>query len=355
MMATIFQNGPPDHIRGIGQMNNKNTPPDRSFGRGPITRVVAPSLSFGQHPGLVERLRALYPDAKINTEGRLIHLNEDELIEYLRGYEAALVSLEWITDRVLASLPELRVVVKLGVGLDKIDPEAMRRHGVRLGWKAGVNATSVAELTICTAIMALRHVLSRNLQMRAGKRPMQAMGRLLSGRTVGVHGCGHVGREFIRLLQPFGCEILANDIEDRSAFYAKHGVKAVGTDELWARSEILSIHLTVTNKTRGLYGPAVLDRLRPDCILINTARGQIVDEAAVKERLKDGRLAIAAIDAFQREPNEDDEFLNLPNLIATPHIGASSEEARWSMGVAAIEGITDNFIVEPGVCPFDDR
>ncbi len=329
--------------------------PDRSAGLGPVTRVAAPSLSFGQHPGLVEKLRAKYPSARINTEGKLIHLNEDELIEYLKGYEAALVSLEWITDRVLASLPELRVVVKLGVGLDKIDQHAMRKNGVRLGWKAGVNALSVAELTVCTAIMALRHVLSRNLMMREGKRPMQAMGRLLSGRTVGVHGVGHVGREFIRLLQPFGCEILANDIEDRSAFYAKYGVKAVDQEELWARSEILSIHLTVTNTTRGLYGARVLDKLKPGAILINTARGQIVDEKAIKERLKDGRLGLAAIDAFQREPNEDDEFLNLPNLIATPHIGASSEEARWSMGLAAIDCINENFLVEPGVYPFDDR
>jgi phosphoglycerate dehydrogenase-like enzyme len=177
----------------------------------------------------------------------------------------------------------------------------------------------------------------------------------LSGRTFGIHGCGHVGREVVRLLQPFGCEIIANDIADRSAFYEKYGVKAVDPDELWERSEILSIHLTVTNKTRGLYGPEVLDRLRPDCVLINTARGQILDEAAVKERLKDGRLAVAVIDAFQREPPEDDEFLNLPNLIATPHIGASSEEARWNMGIAAIEGIKENFLVEPGVYPFDDR
>ena len=328
---------------------------DRSIGLGPITKVVAPSLSFGQHPGLVERLRQIHPTAKINTEGKLIHLSEDELIDYMRGYEACLVSLEWITDRVLAELPELRVCVKLGVGLDKIDPHALKKHGVRLGWKAGVNALSVAELTICTAIMGLRNVLSRNILMRDGKRPMQAMGRLLTGRTVGIHGVGHVGREVIRLLQPFGCEILANDIEDRSAFYAKYGVKAVSVEELWERSEILTLHLTVTNKTYGLYGAEVLDKLKPGCILINTARGQIVDEVAIKERLKSGRLGAAAIDAFQREPTEDDEFLNLPNLIATPHIGAASIEARWAMGVAAIEAITDNFRVEPGTYPFDDR
>ena len=334
---------------------NSKTAPDRSAGQGPITRVAVPSSSFSHHPGLIERLHARYPDAKINTEGRLLHLSDDELIAYLAGYEAALVSLERINDRVLEALPELRVVSRIGVGLNTIDPYAMRRHGVRLGWKPGVNALPVAELTLCTATMALRHVLPRNLLMRAGERPMAAMGRQLSGRTVGIHGCGHVGREVVRLLQPFGCEILANDIEDRSAFYAQYGVKAVEPDELWERSEILSIHLTVTNKTRGLYGPEVLDRLKPGCILINTARGEIVDEAAVKERLKDGRIAVAAFDVFQREPADDDELLKLPNFIATPHLGAATEEARWAMGIAAIQGITDNFIPEPGVYPFNDR
>jgi phosphoglycerate dehydrogenase-like enzyme len=334
---------------------NRITPPDRSDGLKPIEKVVAPSLTFSKHPGLVSRLLDVYPEAKCNTDGRLLHLDEDELIAFMDGYEAALVSLEWITERVLTELPELRLIVKLGVGLDKIDPHALKKQGVRLGWKPGVNATSVAELTICTAIMALRQVLPRNLMMRAGERPMQAMGQLLTGRVFGIHGCGYVGREVVRLLQPFGCEIIANDIEDRSDFYDKYGVKSVSSEELWERSEILSLHLTVTKSTYGLYGAEVLDRLRPDCVLINTARGQILDEDSVKQRLKDGRLGVAAIDAFQREPNEDDEFLNLPNLIATPHIGASSEEARWNMGIAAIEGLTKNFLVEPGVHPFDDR
>ena len=151
----------------------------------------------------------------------------------------------------------------------------------------------------------------------------------------------------MRLLQPFSCEILANDIADRSAFYEKYGVKAVDTDELWERSEILSIHLTVTNKTRGLYNSEVLDRLKPGCILINTARGQILDEAAVKERLKDGRLAVAAIDAFQREPTDDDEFLNLPNLIATPHMGGNTAEIGAHQGRIVSEDLARLLRSEP--------
>jgi len=181
------------------------------------------------------------------------------------------------------------------------------------------------------------------------------MGRQLTGRVVGVHGCGEIGKEFVRLLQPFGCTVLACDIKDYADFYAEHRVTPVGLDELLARSEVLSIHLTVTNRTRGLYDAATLDKLRSDCVLINTARGRIIDETALKERLKSGRIAAAAIDAFAIEPPTDDELFNLTNFIATPHIGAGAEEARWLMGITAIEGLVDNFLPEPGVAPFEDR
>ena len=321
----------------------------------PPKRVAVPAVSFGQHPGLVKLLRERYPDAKINTEGVPYYRTEQDTIEYLRGYDAAIVSFEPINDRVLASLPELRVVAKLGVGLDKIDPAAMRKHGVRLGWTPGVNKRSVAELTLCLAIAGLRHVVDLNAAMRRAERPLQRMGRHLTGRVVGIHGCGEIGKEFVKLLQPFECTVLACDIKDYGEFYARYGVTAVGFDELLARSEVLSIHLTVTKLTRELYGASTLDKLRRDCVLINTARGRIVDERALKERLKSGKIAAAAIDAFALEPPNDDELLRLPNFIATPHIGASAEEARWRMGETAIQGLTDNFIPEPGVFPFEDR
>lgn len=326
---------------------------DRSAGKGPVRRVAVPAVSFGQHPGLVALIRERYPDAKVNTGGLTVYRSEEETIAYLKGYEAAVVSFETINDRVLAALPELRVVSKLGVGLDRIDPAAMRRHGVRLGWTPGVNRRSVAELALCAAIALLRHVPACNLAMRAGERPLQRIGRQLSGRVVGVHGTGQIGQEFIRLLAPFGCTILGCDIRDCSAFYTEHGVEAVDFEALLVRSEVLSIHLPVTSATRWLYDGPVLDRLRTDCVLINTARGRIVDEAALRERLADGRLFAAAVDAFETEPPEDDALLNLPNFLATPHIGAGSREARWAMGTTALDGLSDNFLPEPGVYPFE--
>ena len=321
----------------------------------PPKRVAVPAISFGQHPGLVTLLRERYPDCKVNTEGIPHYRSERETIDYLRGYDAAIVSFEPINERVLAALPELKVIAKLGVGLDKIDPAAMRRHGVRLGWTPGVNKRSVAELALCMAIAALRHVVDLNAAMRRAERPLQRMGRQLTGRVVGIHGCGEIGKELVRLLVPFDCTVLACDIKDYRDFYTEHRVQPVDFAELLARSEVLSIHLTVTNATRGLYDAATLDRLRPDCVLVNTARGRIIDEDALKERLKNRRIAAAAIDTFAVEPPTDDELLNLPNFIATPHIGAGSEEARLRMGTTAIEGLIDNFLPEPGKFPFEDR
>src|SRR5262245_4977713 len=111
-------------------------------------RVVVPAISFGQHAGLVKLLRERYPNSKVNTEGVPYYRSEEDTDAYLEGYDAAIVSFEPINDRVLAALPELKVVSKLGVGLDKIDPAAMQRRGVRLGWTPGVNKRSVAELTL---------------------------------------------------------------------------------------------------------------------------------------------------------------------------------------------------------------
>jgi phosphoglycerate dehydrogenase-like enzyme len=277
------------------------------------------------------------------------------VIEYLTGFDAAIVSFEPINDRVLTALPDLKVVSKLGVGLDKIDPAAMKNHGVRLGWRAGVNKRSVAELALGLMIVCLRHLIPLNVAMRAGERPLPILGRELSACTVGLHGCGNIGKEVAKLLGPFGCTILACDIADYADFYQAHGIEAVEMDEMLARADIVSLHLTVTEKTRRLYGDSVLDSMKPGSVLINTARGALVDQDALKARLISGRIGAAGLDVFAVEPPEDQELLNLPNLVATPHSGACTVDARLAMGRNAMRGLTENFIPEPGRPPFEDR
>lgn len=308
-------------------------------------RIAVASPSFCQHPVLRAELLALHPDAKLNPSPH--RLEGDALVDFLRGHEVAVLGLEHLTAAMMDALPELRVVSKLGTGTDMLDLAAMRARGIRLGWAPGANALSIAELVIAFALLALRHMGALNAALRAGERPPQRMGRLLSGRVVGLHGCGHIGQHVVRLLAPFGCTVLAHDIADRQAFYAAHGVTAVSLDELLARSEILSLHIPLTPETRGLYGDAMLARLRPDCVLINTARGEIVDEAALIARLRDGRLAAACADVFAGEPAINQALIDLPNFFGTPHIGGSAEEARLAMGRIAIEGITRNALPEP--------
>lgn len=279
-------------------------------------------------------------------------MTDDELVVFLSDRDAAIMGLENLTADMLDQLPELKIISRMGVGLDNVDPGMLRDRGIRIGWTGGTNRRSVAELMIAFSICALRHVGPLYAAMRNGERPRHQMGRHLSGRVVGLHGCGNVGKDVVRLLQAWDCEILAHDLLDFPEFYDEFGVTPVSFEDLVTRSEVVSLHIPLDDTTRGLYSAGVLDLMRDDAVLINTCRGGIIDEYALKQRLMEGQLAAACIDAFAVEPPTDDELLNAPNFLCTPHIGGSAEEARLAMGRAAIDGIEDNFLPEPGVFPF---
>lgn len=319
-----------------------------------MPRVGVTSMVFNLLPHLKSELLAQYPDAKFHSgDGPL---TEDRVIEFLKDCEVAVIGIEKYTERVISSLPRLKVIACCSVGVDHLDPAALKKHGVRLGWTPGVNKVSVAELTISLMINLLRKVGSFNLGLREGVWPKVRMGLHLRGRTVGIHGCGNVGKEVARLLQPFGVSIFACDRVDYADFYREFGVTPVSPQELWKRSEVLTIHLPRNRSTIGMYSAQVLDQLRPGCFLVNTARGEIVDEAALKQRLEDGRIAAAAFDVFSQEPPQREELLSLlklPNFLGTPHIGGSAREAWEAVGRAGIKGIAENAVPEPGVYPFD--
>jgi len=298
-----------------------------------------------RHPAMRQEVVNVYPNAKFANGDR--RMGEDELIAFLKECDAAIIGFEPVTERVLGALPDLRIISKYGNGCESFDFQAMKRHGVRFGYTWGVNKLAVAELALGFMLMGLRWVMPLNVAMRAGERPRLRNGRFLTGRVVGIHGCGNIGKEVVRLLQPFGCKIIACDIKDYADFYKEWDVEPVSFDELLARSEVLTLHLPKTRQTLGLYSREVLSRLRPDCLLINTCRGGIVDEAALLGRLDSGALTAACFDVFAVEPAENDRLLRHPNMLATPHIGASTEETRLILVRAAIRGLTNNRVVEP--------
>lgn len=304
--------------------------------RNTLARVVVASRSFSRHPELRRELLARYENVTFNESGRA--LSGTDLAIFLQGHDKAVTALEVIDEELLAQLPQLKVIGKYGVGLDMIDLDAMDRHGVRLGWTGGVNKRSVAELVVAAAISLLHRTAESHAEVRAGQW-RQLQGRQLSGRTVGIVGCGHIGKDAALLLRAFGCRILAHDIRDFPDFYAANGVVAASLDELLAEAEIVTIHLPLDASTRGMFDARRLQAMRRGSCLINIARGGIVDEVALKSALKNGDLAGAALDVFTEEPPLDLELLNLPTLIATGHIGGSTEEAVLAMGRAAIAGL----------------
>jgi len=316
----------------------------------PATPVAATSRLFSLVPKLQEELLARYPEARIATRSVAA---EDDLIEFLTGAAAALIGVERFTKRVLDALPDLEVISCCSAGVDHLDPALLLERGIRMGWIPGVNKHAVSELALCLMLDVVRNVNWANVELRAGRWTPPKRGRLLRGATVGIHGCGNIGQEVAKLLQPFDVEILACDRVDYPEFYAEYGVTPVSPEELWDRSEILTIHLPRNSSTIGLYTADVLDRLRPGVFLINTARGSIVDEDAVAERLADGRIAGAAFDVFHHEPVDHPELINSPDFVGLPHIGASAREAWLAMGRAGLRGLTENAVPEPGVYPFD--
>jgi phosphoglycerate dehydrogenase-like enzyme len=309
---------------------------DRSSTVDHITRVAVCSRSFSRNPTLRAELLARYSRVTFNDAGH--SLSGESLIEFLRGHEKAITALEVLDGYVLSCLPELKVIGKYGVGLDMIDLAAMRTYGKRLGWTPGVNRRSVSELVIAFAIAMLRHVPAANREVLAG-RWRQHVGGQLSGRTVGIIGCGEIGKDLVQLLQPFACRILVNDIVEYREFYERHGVEAVALEALLRRADVVTLHVPLNDSTRGLLDAERLAQLRPSAVLINAARGGLVDETALKQMLQDGRLTAAAFDVFAVEPPEDAELLTLPNFLATPHIGGSASEAMLAMGRAAIDGL----------------
>lgn len=302
-------------------------------------RVAVTSRSFSRNRVLREELLQRYEHVTFNDAG--LKLEGDGLVTFLRGHDKAITALERLDETVFAQLPELMVIGKYGVGLDMIDISAMRRLGRRLGWTGGVNRRSVSELVIASTIALLRHVPIANAEVRAGEW-RQHVGNHLSGKTVGIIGCGNIGRDLVQLLRPFACPILVNDIRHDKAFYLEHNVEAIGLEELLQRADVVTLHVPLDDSTRDMLTAERIALMQPSAILVNAARGGLVDEAALKSALLEKRLAAAYFDVFTNEPPEDTELLNLPNFLVTPHIGGSAAEAILAMGRAAIEGLDVN-------------
>jgi len=288
-----------------------------------------------------DELTRLFPNTTFNEKDR--YLSESELIDFLQDAEGAIIGRDPVNENVLQALPRLKIIAKYGVGLDNIDQAAMRRHQVQFGWTEGVNSFSVAELTLGFMIGLCHNTFSRGFALKQNHW-LKDGGFQLTGKTVGVIGCGHVGSQVVRLLSPFKCRILVRDIVDKKQFCREHGATIASLDKVIEQSELLTLHVPLTDATGNLIDETVLGRMKAKAFLINTSRGEVVDQPALKMSLMKGIIAGAALDVFAPEPPTDVEFLALPNLMVTPHLGGNTLEAVEAMGRSAIAHLKEFFL-----------
>ena len=261
----------------------------------------------------------------------------DALAAALAGADALIVrNRTQVRGALLEAARDLKVVGRLGVGLDNIDGAACRERGIAVYPATGANDGAVAEYVVATAMLLLRGAYGATARVAAGTWPRNAlMGREIAGKRLGLLGFGSIARETARRAAALGMAVAAHDpfVEAGDpAWTPDHGpVRRLDRDALIAESDVLSLHVPLTDQTRGLIDAGALARMPKGAVLINAARGGIVDEAAVASALRAGHLGGAALDVFDREPLDAEAgavFADVPNLILTPHIAGVTQESN---------------------------
>lgn len=262
-------------------------------------------------------------------------IDEDVLVRELSRGDVAAVLLRGsppLTARVFEAARGLRIVAKHGAGVDSVDIAAATRHGVAVMVAGGANAGAVAEHALALMLALVRELPRFDREMRQGAwRDFNRYTRDFRERTVGIVGYGEIGARTARLAQACGAAVL---VHSRSQPQLPEGMAyEPELDRLLERADVVSLHCPLTAKTRGLIGAAQFARMKPDAVLINTARGPVVDEAALVDALRSGRIAAAGLDTFTVEPPDPaNPLFALPNVLVTPHIAAATTHAMRQMG-----------------------
>ena len=299
-------------------------------------KLAITSRSFAKNPILRKKVLDQYENVTFNDDGIL--LKGDALIDFLKDHQMAIVSLDPIDDNVLKRVPTLKTISKYGVGLNSLDFSALEKNQVKLGWTGGVNKRSVTELAITLMLSCLRNTTFLNQDLQSGNFT-QKKGRCLTGKTIGLIGFGNIGKDIAKILQAFDCKILCHDLFLDKDYCAQNQIESVDLNTLLQNSDIISIHLPLTESTKNFIDQDEFKLMKDNAILINTARGGLVNENALFAHLKASPNAQAGFDVFEQEPPQNLELIKLSNFIGLPHIGGSTEEAIMNMGFTSIDNL----------------
>ena len=283
-------------------------------------------------------MAALGPDFEVrHCDGS----NREELLPALADAEAVLIrSATKMDAEAIAAAKKLKVIARAGVGLDNVDTPAATKAGVMVVNAPTSNITSAAELAVGLLLASARNIAPANEALKGGAWKRSAYGGVeLLDKTVGIVGFGRIGQLVAERLKGFGMEILAYDPYANAQRAGQLGAQLVGLDELLAASDFISVHLPKTPETLGLIGKEALSKVKPTVRIITAARGGIVDEDALAEAIREGRVAGAGLDVFAAEPTTASPLFEFESVVVTPHLGASTDEAQEKAGVAVARSV----------------
>jgi len=290
-------------------------------------------------PTAIERMKALGHEVVVKTG-----MTPEELIETVPPFEAMIVrSATKVRVPVIDAAKNLKVIIRGGVGIDNIDVDYARSKGIEVRNTPAASSPSVAELALGHMFSVYRFIAASTWRMRQGedfkKIKKESQGRELAGKTLGIIGIGRIGKELARRALALGMKVIAYDayVTDPGI----EGVTMVSFDELLSQADIISLHVPKTDKP--IIGCEEFTKMKDGAIIINTARGGVVDEDALLEALDSGKLYGAAIDVFVGEPNPKPELVNHPKVSVTPHLGASTNEAQERIGEEIIKILNEVF------------
>ena len=299
-------------------------------------RVLVTPTSFGKNnPVLIETLRKAVGDVIFNPTTR--PLSSADLSKLLPDIDGYIAGLDQIDTLALQTANRLKVIARYGVGVDRVDLAVATKRNIIVTNTPGANSAAVAELTIGLILALARHLTQADQAIRCGEWP-RYNGIGLRDCTIGLVGFGSIGQAVARRVAGFECHLVATDPYARSENAAQHNVSLVSLPELLAQADFVSLHASATPETNQMVNTSFLSMMKPGAFLINTARGELIDEAALLGALNSGHLAGAALDCFHQEPpSPGSPLLQHPHIIATPHTGSHTDEAINRMGWMALE------------------
>ena len=253
--------------------------------------------------------------------------NESVVAELIGDAEAVIVGVDRIGEVVLSSCPHLRVISKHGIGVDNIDLEAAKKRGIVVANAPGTNSESVADMAFLFILSCARHLKLVLEQIQNKKWSSPLLGSELEGKILGIVGLGRIGKGVARRALGFGMKVIYFD-----PFVEEESFTRVNLEELFQIADFITLHLPLSSQTRHLVNEKLLSLMKKEAFLINTARGELVDEEALYRFLKEGRIAGAGLDVLSFEPPFESPLLTLPNVLVTPHVAAHTKEANMKMG-----------------------